>query len=207
MDNISLCNKYHDNVSLQSMKFEYFKCKDMSVKDTDKEYIKCTSSKCIEDPCFGYIQVYMGNKAGIKVTTPIMKCPFGLQSQGNNHTLTLQFTDVDDDPYMKSFLEWISEVEFRQMKFLGLTEDTIDLYNSQIKYDKKNKYDPNIPIKLPFSYNKFHTDIYSNNHSAVNIFYLKQKFIEVQCDIYIDKIWKYNDQFICKWKMDCIHLL
>ena len=29
----------------------------------------------------------------------------------------------------------------------------------------------------------------------------------MQCDIYIDKIWKYNDVYYCKWKARKIYLV
>ena len=107
---------------------------------------------------------------------------------------------------MKSFLEWISEVEFRQMKFLGLTEDNSDLFISQIRRDKLEKYDPNLEVKIPFSYNQFQCDIYSDNYSGIGILNIK-KFSKLQCDIYLDKIWKYNDSYISKWKVKMIHVI
>ena len=33
------------------------------------------------------------------------------------------------------------------------------------------------------------------------------KFCKVQCDIYLDKIWKYNDNYISKWKVKMIHFI
>jgi len=203
---VQLTNRYHETIDPNKIHYEYFKCKDMSVKDKDKVYTKCKSSLCKEDPCFGYIQIYNQKYPSTTVTTPIMTCPFGIQNQGHNYSLSLQFTDLDEDPYMKSFYDWIQSMEFAQMKYLGFNEDDTDSYITQIKYDKKGRYDPNLLVKIPFHYNKFQTDIYSDSHSAINLFYL-QKFAKIQCDIYIDKVWKYNNQFVCKWKVSCIHLL
>ena len=47
-------------------------------------------------------------------------------------------------------------------------------------------------------------DIYNDNYN-ITIKNLT-KFINVKCDIYIDKIWKYNDQYICKWKASKIYV-
>ena len=205
---VQLCNQYHEQLPVDKIHYDFFVCDDMSVKDKDKTFQRCSDKrkKCKDNLCFGYVQVYIGKYPNLTVTTPIMTCPFGIQNQGSNYSLSLQFTDVEEDEYMKSFYEWIQALEFAQMKYLGLTDKDIDSYISQIKYDKKGKYDPNLHVKIPFHYNKFQTDIYSDDHSAVNLFYL-QKFAKVQCDIYIDKIWKFNDQYVCKWKVKCIHLL
>ena len=36
---------------------------------------------------------------------------------------------------------------------------------------------------------------------------VEQNFTDIQCDIYLDKIWKMNEKFYGKWKVKCIHLL
>ena len=107
---------------------------------------------------------------------------------------------------MKSFYEFMKQCEYKQMLLLGLDEGESDLFISQIKHDKKNRYDPNLEIKIPFSYNKFQCDIYSDDFSAINIMNIS-KFCKLQCDIYLDKIWKYNDSYVSKWKVKMIHLL
>ena len=92
------------------------------------------------------------------------------------------------------------------MELLGLDEDEQDSFISQIKHDKKERYDPNLEVKIPFNYNRLQCDIYSDSFSDVNIMNIN-KFAKVQCDIYLDKIWKYNENFISKWKVKMIHLL
>ena len=61
-----------------------------------------------------------------------------------------------------------------------------------IKQDKKGIYEPNLSVKLPFSYNRFQTDIYSEHSSTINLFQI-QGFTPMECDIYLDKIWKMNE--------------
>lgn len=204
---VQLKHYYHDTINEELIHYELFLCEDMSVDDKDKTYKNCKNKRkcCLDELCFGYIQVYLGKHPNLMVTTPVMKCPFGIQNQGSNYNLALQFTNLEEDETMKYFYEWIQWLEFQQMKYLGLNEDQSDLYISQIKYDKNKKYDPNLSVKIPFQYNKFLTDIYCDNNPAVNLFYI-QRFSSVQCDLYIDKIWKYNDKFICKWKVKCIYL-
>ena len=43
--------------------------------------------------------------------------------------------------------------------------------------------------------------MYNLNISNIN------KFSKVKCDIFIDKIWKYNDKYVCKWKVNKNYIL
>ena len=100
---------------------------------------------------------------------------------------------------MNSFYNFIQELELKQMKYIGLSEDTADLYLTQIKQDKEEKYDPNLLVKVPFQNKSYNVSIKHKDSSVSvrNIF----KFSKLKCDIYIDKIWKYNERYICKWKL------
>ena len=134
-----------------------------------------------------------------------MVCPFGFSQQNQN--LTLQFTNIKDDPEMKSFYDFIQDLELNQMKYLGLTEDTADLYLTQIRHDKNGKYDPNLLVKVPFIHkqNSYDVNIKHKDSSVAvtNIF----KFSKLKCDIYIDNIWKFNGKYVCKWKVKNIYIL
>ena len=133
-----------------------------------------------------------------------MVIPFGID-KGNGFQMKLQFTNYKNDANMKSFYDFISNLEFQQMQYIGLDEDDIDLYNSQIYQDKQNKYDPLLTVKIPFIKNKFNVDIYHDEYT-LNVLNIN-KFSKVKCDIYIDKIWKYNEKYICKWKVKKIYVL
>ena len=135
-----------------------------------------------------------------------MKCLFGIQKSGSYFQMSLQFNNIKEDDTIKYFFDFIQDLEFECMKRIGLSESDADNFISQIKYDKNKKYDPNLSIKLPFNYNKFQTDIYSDNSSTVNLFQI-QNFTPMQCDIYLDKIWKMNNKYYTKWKCKTIHLL
>ena len=194
-----------ENLDPSKIKCTPYLCEDMSVKQSEKKYKKC--NECIKNnPKFGYIQLNYFKNSGFIVTTPPMKCLFGVQGNGGNFNMSLQFTNLKDDQKMKSFYDFIERVEFECMKSIGLDVEEADNFISQIKHDKKGIYEPNLSVKLPFSYNKFQTDIYSDDYSAVNLFQI-QKFANIQCDIFIDKIWRINDKFYVKWKCKTIHLL
>ena len=194
-----------DKIKLNQVKYCPFLCDDMSVKQSEKTYSQCEG--CIKGhPCFGYIQLYTGKNPFLYVTTPPMKCLFGIQKSGSNFQMSLQFTNLKEDPTMKSFFDFIQQVEFECMKHIGLDETDADNFISQIKYDKKGMYEPNLSVKLPFSYNRFQTDIYSKHSSTINLFQI-QGFTPMECDIYLDKIWKMNDKYYAKWKCKTIHLV
>jgi hypothetical protein len=197
-------NYFHDMLDLSKMSYCHYSCCDPSCKDCDKEFEECDHCSPKENKKFGYVQLYYGKNPLIYVTTPVMVCPFGLNK--NNFQMSLQFTNMTDDPIMKSFFDFIQELEFEQMKLLGLEEEDEDAYISQIRYDKKGKYDPNLVVKVPFSYNKFNCDIYSDNYSGMSMMNIS-KFSKLQCDIYLDKVWGANDKYVAKWKVRVIHVL
>lgn len=197
------CNFFHENLTIQELDCQHMSCKNVNAKK--KEYEKCQS--CPKDDLkYGYSQLYYKKKPHFIVTTPEMICPFGISNLGSTFQMCLQFTNYASDPTMKRFYEFIQECEYKQMQLIGLEEGEEDLFVSQIKHDKKGKYDPNLQVKLPFSYNKFQCDIYADNYDAVSIMNIS-KFSKMQCDIYLDKIWKYNDNYVSKWKVHMVHLL
>ena len=51
--------------------------------------------------------------------------------------MKLQFTDYKNNKEMKDFYDFITNLEFKQMEHIGLTEDEIHLYNTQIYQDKE----------------------------------------------------------------------
>lgn len=200
---MNTCNIYHDRLNIQDLVCQHMSCKNVNAKK--KEYEKCSTNPK-EDLKFGYSQLYYKKRPQFIVTTPPMVCPFGVNNQGSNFKICLQFTNYMDDPNMKSFYDFIQQSEYKQMELLGLDEEGQDSFISQIKHDKKERYDPNLEVKIPFNYNRLQCDIYSDSFSDVNIMNIN-KFAKVQCDIYLDKIWKYNENFISKWKVKMIHLL
>ena len=195
MESRFLINRDHNVYSDTVLKYTIYICKDCSQKK--KEYVKYQHDeipKTISN--LGYIEILSG-KYAIEFTTPTMVCPFGFSKDNNN--ITLQFTNVRTSPEMNSFFNFIQMLEMKIMNQLGLEEDESDLFLSQIRYDKNGKYDPNLLLKVPFIKNTYDVDIRRKNESVsiTNIF----KFSKVRCDIYIDNIWKFNDKYICKWKV------
>ena len=189
----------HGIYTIDHIKYINYNLKNENVKT--KEYVK-DNTLAIENEKIAYIQVIHDRNPIIYVTTPKMFCPFGLSKKG--YTMNLQFSNYKTDPHMNSFFEFIKNIEYQQMAHIGISEDSIENYISQIQYDKDDVYDPSLVVKLPFKYNKFEVDIY-NDKFPISIFNI-QKFMSMTCDIYIDKIWKFNDRFICKWKVRNIYV-
>ena len=184
----------HGKYIIDKIQYINFNLKNPNVQE--KEYIQ-DDSVAVENERLSYIQLLYNNNPMIYITTPKMFCPFGFNKNAN--TMNLQFTNLETDAHMKSFFEFIQNIEFQQMAHIGLTEENADLYKTQIQYDKKGVYDPSLYVKLPFNYNKYEVDIY-NDRFPITILGI-QKYMTMTCDIYIDKIWKYNDTYICKWKV------
>ena len=191
-----LLNRNHNYYFDKTITYKNYICKDCSQKK--KEYEVCKDKDCEpkEIQNLGYIEISLG-KYPIILTTPIKVCPFGF-NKGTN-ILTLQFTNFKTDPEMNSFLKFIKELELQQMQYIGLDEDESDLYLSQIKVDDKMRYDPNLLLKVPFKNNGYDVSIRSKGSSisVTNIY----KWTKLKCDIYIDKIWRFNGKYVCKWKV------
>ena len=197
----SLKNLHHNIYEGKQFTYKIFSIQDCSAKK--KEYEPYQGNQIPKEiPNLGYINIQIG-KYPIMITTPTMVCPFGFNKSTGQ--LPLQFTNVKTDPEMNSFFNFIQRFEFEQMKYLGLTDEDSELYISQIKFDKKERYDPNLSVKVPFYGNRYDVDIHSedSNHSLTRIY----NFSKVKCDIYVDKIWKFNDHFICKWKVKRVVIL
>lgn len=199
---MKLANIDHSIIDLMKIGCNHISCTNVNAKK--KNYIPCQTGP-LNDLKYCYSDLYFNNKS-IVVTTPVMICPFGISNQGNNFNICLQFTNYTEDSEMNSFFDFIQTLEYKQMVLLGLSETDSESFISQIKYDKKGKYDPNLQVKIPFTYNRFNTDIFSDNYDSIGIMNIS-KFCKLKCDIYLDKIWKYNDKYISKWKARVIQVI
>jgi len=202
MNSACLCNLTHDKLNISKLSCQHMACTNVNAKK--KDYKKCDN--CHNDPKYEYSQLYYYKKPSLLITTPVMLCPFGINVTNNNFSMCLQFTNYMEDPLMKSFYDFIQTTEYRQMELLGLGEDDEDDFISQIKYDKQGKYDPNLHMKLPFAYNKFNIEVFNEAGPFTNIMHIP-RFAKMRCDIYLDKVWKFNDKFISKWKVKKINLV
>jgi len=198
----SLKNIHHDRYKVEDIKYANFLWEDCTEK---KDVIQDKSREfAINLKNIAYISLYYNNTPLIYVTTPVMTCLWGMDKKTKQ--ISLQFTDLQNDLSMKSFFTFIRNIEINNMRNLGITEKNMETYGSQIRQDKENKYDPNLLVKVPFVENRYDVEVFNNDHNNINIYNIN-KFVKMKCDIYIDKIWKYNDVFYCKWKAKKINLV
>ena len=80
----------------------------------------------------------------------------------------------------------------------------VEFLDSMTALEIYNYLEPMLDIFTPL--NGYDVDIYSDEYDTCNIKNLNN-FTKMKCDIYIDKIWKFNEQFICKWKAKVIYLV
>ena len=198
----SLKKIHHDLYKVSDIKYSKYVFKDCTAKK--KEFVQDKSGDdAINIKNIAYVGIYYNQNPIIYITTPVMTCLFGM----NNKQLALQFVDLKTDSTMKSFFSFIKDVEINNMINLGITDEKdADKYSSQIRYDKDNKYDPNLLVKIPFTKNCYDADVFSDEYDSINLYHINN-FTKMQCDIYIDKIWKYNEIFYCKWKAKKIYLV
>ena len=197
-----LKNIHHDIYKVDDIQYSNFLWEDCTKK---KEVIQDKSRKfAIDLKNIAYTSIYYNGTPMIYVTTPVMTCLWGMSKQSNQ--ISLQFTDVKNDTSMKSFYNFIRDIEIHNMRNLGIKEDNIDEYGTQIRVDKSGKYEPNLSVKVPFVDNRFDVEVFNDEKEIINIYNINN-FVKMKCDIYIDKIWKYNDIFYCKWKTRKIYLV
>ena len=97
-----------------------------------------------------------------------MTCLWGMDRK--TRQISLQFTDLESNPTMKSFFTFIKNIEIHNMRNLGITENDIDKYGSQIKLDKSGKYEPNLLVKVPFVENRYNVDVFNDERENINIY-------------------------------------
>ena len=198
----SLKNIHHDKYKVDNIQYANFLWEDCTEK---KDVIQDKSRKfAVELKNIAYTSIYYNNTPMIYVTTPVMTCLLGMDKKTKQ--LSLQFTDLESDSSMKSFFTFIKNIEINNMRNLGITDKDIDNYGSQIRIDKSGKYEPNLLVKVPFVDNRYAVDVFNDDRDNINIYNINN-FVKMQCDIYIDKIWKYNDVYYCKWKSRKIYLV
>lgn len=197
---MKLQNIDYGTYNLNKTKYVKYIC----IDNKNKKYKEDTSNEVpISIVNISYINIYDTNYLNtILVTTPIMVCPFGFETN-NGYSIKLQFTNYKSDSEMMGFYNFIRNIEFMNMNFIGIKEKDINLYKTQI-WESNEKYDPLLLVKVPFINNRFPVNVYHDKYN-LNINNI-HKFSKVKCDIYIDKIWKYNNKFICKWKLKDMYI-
>ena len=120
---------------------------------------------------------YNNNK--LKFFTPIINIPFGLENEYKNLFLKMEFNKNTENI---KFLEIIKQIE--------------------------NKFNSILPCPLKSELRDDHkiiSVIKDKEHNYYNIYNISRNQ-QIIGEIYIDKIWKYNDKFYYKWNYNKINI-
>jgi hypothetical protein len=129
--------------------------------------------------------LYDGNR--MEINTSLVNIPFGLEKEYSNYILKLEIGN--DLRYI------IENIEKKIDEFLNIE------INTQIR--KKKNCLPLLICKIPYKNNKIFCDAITKTNEFINIFKLKKNDI-LECVIYIDKIWRYKNNYYYKWKVNKI---
>ena len=129
--------------------------------------------------------LYDGNK--LEINTSLVNIPFGLEKEYSNYILKLEISTE---------LQYVIEsIEKKIDEFLNIE------INTQVR--KTKNFLPLLICKIPYKNNKFFCDAITKTNEFINIFKLK-KNDNLECVIYIDKIWRYKNKYHYKWKVNKI---
>ena len=108
-----------EKIKIKSIRCVPYLCDDMSKKNNDRTYSSTSNKIKIKDEQrLGYLQLYYNKNPLLYVTTPVMKCLFGIQNNNNNFQMSLQFTNLKEDEEQKSFFEKLNSNQFKLLYLL-----------------------------------------------------------------------------------------
>ena len=100
----------------------------------------------------------------LKIVTPKMYLPFGVEKEYNNYVMKLQFRGINESDELKEFYKFILNLE----KVLrALTKTDCDLLKTQLK--PSEKYDPVLITKIPQQKDKFLCEASDSEGIPLNI--------------------------------------
>ena len=135
------------------------------------------------------------NGGGNLFYSPVMHIPFGLEEYKNSYSLNLQFRNIDENPELEIFLDFIQKLEYKLKTLLNVEDDK---FTSQLRFN--GKYDPILFSKLIFKFNKIECNVKTKDGEFLNIYDLgKNK--KASCLLLLDKVWLFNKKYSYKLKV------
>ena len=130
----------------------------------------------------------------LKIVTPKMYLPFGVEKEYNNYVMKLQFRGINESDELKQFYKFILNLE----KVLrALTGTDSELLKTQIK--PSEKYDPVLLTKIPQQKDKFLCEASDSEGVPLNITLLQKGYY--RCVLLVDSIWKIKGKYYYKLKV------
>lgn len=121
--------------------------------------------------------------------TPPMRMPFGYEDYYGKIMFKLEFSNIDNDPIMKSFYENILRLEQKNMEFFGVTENE---YKSCIFKNEHSEYPPLLIVKVEKRRNKPVCTIVDNGEYTAKTVFEFKKGDKVIADVVFERLWKYD---------------
>ena len=156
------------------------------------DFSKISYELALEPP---HIKIGYDNENSIKITTPKMTVPFGVDNIFNKYYMKLQFDRCNTDSNMEDFFNLMMTIEQNIKNYLENNIEDSD-FVSEFRFSKK--FDPTVNIKLMSYNNAIKTKIISNNSSDLSYINLS-KGAQVKCVLSLNGVWKIKDKFYYKW--------
>lgn len=118
----------------------------------------------------------------IKIKTPKLKCPFGIEFEYNKYLVKLELTDIKNNTEINEFNEIIQSYIKEIQEYM---ENSNLIYSDFIRYSEK--YDPLMKFYLPVRYDKFEVDFYKNG--SLTTFKDINKNDYLQLEMELSSIW------------------
>jgi len=128
----------------------------------------------------------------LKIRTPPVKIPFGLEESYGKKVLKLQLQGYKTDDNMKLFYQIIRNIEQRNMVELGV-DNTI--YKSALY--QKGDYPPLLTVKLEERYGKMMCELEKNQTDPLKTLYDLQRNDRIILDLEFERIWDYKGKCGC----------
>ena len=128
----------------------------------------------------------------MKIRTPPVKIPFGLEESYGKKVLKLQLQGYETDDNMKLFYQIIRNIEQRNMVELGV-DNTI--YKSALY--QKGDYPPLLTVKLEERYGKMMCELEKNQTDPLKTLYDLQRNDRIILDLEFERIWDYKGKCGC----------
>lgn len=135
----------------------------------------------------------------IKIKTPKLKCPFGIEFEYNKYLVKLELTDIKNNTEINEFNEIIQSYIKEIQEYM---ENSNLIYSDFIRYSEK--YDPLMKFYLPVRYDKFEVDFYKNG--SLTTFKDINKNDYLQLEMELSSIWKLKNKYGLNFKLKKIFI-
>ena len=128
----------------------------------------------------------------LKIRTPPVKIPFGLEESYGKKILKLQLQNYQTDDNMKLFYQIIRNIEKRNMIELGIDNN---IYKSALY--QKGDYPPLLTVKIEQRYGKMMCELQKDETDPLKTIYDLQRNDRIILDLEFERIWEFKGRGGC----------